>query len=842
MASHSDILSSCLEQAATSSSTALARCVDLAVGSLQLAETQSMKLAEREVLASSWRLMERSKPSWSVQFGVALSAEFAAALAIKAPPIQSFAQSPTPMLAPAAKPHTSANLSLSLVEDSDVKQAIDARRLLQSLMPGLEPTLAELDALISSAQGLPHVTPERNPLRPEVFTRVLQKLMLDTTSDAPMLGLWVRHLAAPLGFEIRQIYQKTTQTLERARVPAARYHYKAQPDTPSRPAPLTQPRTADLLPAQREPLLSDASAFTPPLQPYADLSNGEIRADMLEDFLSHGGGSADHKLAAPYYADVDQELAALADTQHGAPAPAWSDSALQSYQRMPAVNRPQRAVNAASALSEQVWGPYGTSRARSLVRHQLKKQATQVNQALGLDVVRQLVTQVAQDPRLLAPVREAIVALEPSLLRLTLVDPRFFTDERHAGRQLMERVAQRSFKYNDEFSPEFAGFFEGVAKSFNQLNASNAPRAQLFAEALAALEHTWNALDQQDFDKRQQVLQALRFAEERQSTADQIAFDLSARSDLSNVPGKMLDFLFGPWALAMAHARLTDTRNQIDPKGYGSVVPDLVWSVKRDVTLKQPAKLIEMIPGLLDKLHSGLGLLGQDPKENEAFFESLMKLHRPVLKLRRLKSQRDAEESNTAPLEPEEALVSPAERLEKLRAQADAPLWMGRNDLDAAGFEDTQPTAPADLQAADLITETSRETQAAVDEPPVDQYSEKVEKVDTTQPTKEQAEIILQGLQTGHWVDLYSKRQWLRAQLVWESSRATLFMFISHGGQPHSMTKRSCEKLIVQRLLRPVATHGVVAQALDAVALDVAAQSRRKAAPTPKTQAQLVPV
>jgi hypothetical protein len=287
----------------------------------------------------------------------------------------------------------------------------------------------------------------------------------------------------------------------------------------------------------------------------------------------------------------------------------------------------------------------------------------------------------------------------------------------------------------------------------------------------------------------------------------------------------------------MAHARLLDTRNQIDPEGYGSVVPDLVWSVKRDVTLKQPAKLIDMIPGLLDKLHSGLGLLGQDANENEAFFEALMKLHRPVLKLRRLKSLRDAEESSAAQLEPEEALVSPAERLENLRAQAAAPLWMGRIDLDAAGFEDTQPTAPAELGSdaliADFLEETNgkpghdaepespRAVQAAA-EPVVQAHSLDHHSAETRQ----QASMMLQSLKTGHWVDLYSKRQWLRAQLVWASSHATLFMFISHGGQPHSMTKRSCEKLIAQRLLRPVDTRGVVAQALDAVTLSAALQSR----------------
>jgi hypothetical protein len=80
-------------------------------------------------------------------------------------------------------------------------------------------------------------------------------------------------------------------------------------------------------------------------------------------------------------------------------------------------------------------------------------------------------------------------------------------------------------------------------------------------------------------------------------------------------------------------------------------------------------------------------------------------------------------------------------------------------------------------------------------------------------------------------VDLYSRRRWLRAQLIWASTKGTLFMFVSHGGQPHSMTKRSCERLIRERLLRPVDSQGVVAQALDAVASEVATTAQPESQP-----------
>lgn len=194
----------------------------------------------------------------------------------------------------------------------------------------------------------------------------------------------------------------------------------------------------------------------------------------------------------------------------------------------PDVDRPPRFLDERSQLSQQVWGAYGRPRERARVRTQLKKEAKRVAQVLGLEVVRKLVSQVAQDPRLLAPVREAIVALEPSLLRLAMVDPRFFSDEGHPGRRLMERVAQRSFKYNDEFSTEFLAFFEPVTRAFNELNGLPIEDAQPFGLALATLASGWDEQDRHEADDRNQVLHTLRFAEERQTQADQIAFDLSA--------------------------------------------------------------------------------------------------------------------------------------------------------------------------------------------------------------------------------------------------------------------------------------------------------------------------
>jgi hypothetical protein len=850
MASQADILQSCLQMAAKAAKPALAHCIDEAVTALQAAEDKAIKIAERDELSGAWRLLSDSKAAWLADWEGALQVAFSRS----AMPSDADRASGRKQLTASFSPSSIAALeSLSLVNDSDVTQAIESSRLLQQILPRLEQSLAGLDALISSAQSMDNVRPDLNPLRPEVFTVTLQVLLAASAADSNMSALWIRHLADPLSRQLLKIYEKAIAELELANVRAANYRVLQATSGTARKSG-GHSGDENLAPGKARPGgkggsggsggngsggngSGDGSAEGKHAPQYADLSNYEIRDELFQDFLFHGGGNAHHGLAPSYYATVEEELTALKAAPDSGSATLHDPRDDAGYRAVPAVDRPNRRVDVSSPLSPQVWGAYGRSRERAIVRTQLKKEATKVGQVLGLEVVRKLVNQVAQDPRLLVPVREAIVALEPSLLRLAMVDPRFFSDEGHPGRRLMERVAQRSFKYNDEYSSEFAGFFEAVTGTFNELNALAIENARPFGMVLATLEHHWDEQDQIESSAKQKVLKALHFAEDRQASADQIAFDLSSRSDLDNVPGVVMDFLFGPWALAMAHARLADQRNQVDPEGFGSVVPDLLWSVKRDVTLKQPSKLIEMIPGLLDKLHHGLDMLGQAPKENEKFFESLMKLHQPVLKLRRLKSRRDAEESGSVPLE---ELERPATAEQRRTKAAELP-WLGREDLGAAGFEDTQPTEPSALEVEEPMTAGVTVIEDSAPAPLAgfaqDTSAEAMQVGDSSASaahpphyTPSEAEAILFGLRTGGWVDLYSKRRWLRAQLIWASTKATLFMFLSHGGQPHSMTKRSCEKLIMQRFLRPVDTHGVVGQALDAVASEVAAKTNAQAA------------
>ncbi len=555
---------------------------------------------------------------------------------------------------------------------------------------------------------------------------------------------------------------------------------------------------------------------------------------VLRDFLYRPQWMADHDEPLPpsYYEAVQQQAALMREE----PAPAYdAGAAARTRARVLAqnlVDRPARSVSTQEALSPEDWGEAGSPQVRTQALMDLKAQASKVSQVLGLDAVRTLVEQVADDPRVLAPVREAVVALEPALLRMAMSDPRFFGDDHHPARRLIEGVAQRSFRYNDEYAEDFQQFMAPVRQAVRQLNAQPEAHAEDFASQLASFDGDWRRQDEQDKAEHEQGLRSMQFAQQRQALADKIAWEFSLRSDLDGVPAAVIDFLFQDWSLVISHAQLTAERSQLDPGGYLAVVTDLLWSVRRDA-LNAPARLFDVVPGIVMTLRRGLQMLGKEPEDTESFFDTLMRLHAPVLRLRRLRSARDAEASGFGQLEDEAEPLSmdaAGEPLERPKPRAASEPWLGRQELAAAGFDEVGRDEPS---AETLQPNTGspgsnkagpgpRGQGPGAGSPPTPPASPVAEPAASAalqmQPEELRARNQLTSLRTGDWVDLQVRGDWRRARLHWSSDNGALFMFISHGGRPHSMTRRTCEKLLRQRHLRPVEAGAVVDKALRGLA------------------------
>lgn len=798
MPSDPSLLDQCFDRVLREAPGLLGRCLGATVASLQEAENQSREVAQRDLISRAWWSLERQRPLMGSLFPQRLQQAFQHA----------GHEGPTSSLA-----RMSDSSLLALVDDSSVNESLESARLLQALMPVVEQALSMVDARMSSLIGLETVHAEKNPLRPSVFVRALRDLMTEREPDPLLRSLWMQKMAAPLARELSQLYGQVALLLQQARVQEAGYRIRLVADPSPQTATHLSTRgwledgatteSAGLGPAREVP----QDAPQPMSLRMKDLARTQtpLQHEVLQAFMAGEQAVFDHPLDNAFFEQVRQELNHV-DVLARLPQPdaAELEEERLRYRDLPVVDRPARAVDVASPLDATQWGDYAAPHERSRVLLELKHQADKVSQAVGLDVVRKLVNQVSGDPLLLAPVREAVVALEPALLRLALAEPRYFNRGDHPARQWIEQVAQRSFRYNDEFSPGFEAFFEPVRGQVRALNHSGSADAAPFAAALAELKTLWTADDQAEEQRKQRQLEALNHAERRQELADQIAWEISLRPDVFNAPGIVLDFLYGPWSLVIASAELQHPEGGPDPLGYRKVIGQLLWSTHSQVTLRQPNQLFQIVPGMLMSLRQGLESLGKSPEETQTFFDALLKLHEPALKLRRMRARVDGHatapvpEASTEDKQALETLLAPASPAQQKPTPPEQP-WIGARELARAGLSETLPLSSAE----------------PADTP--DTAAGALEASETPEQTDDDPSILLHRLTKGCWVDLHSGGEWLRAQLVWSSQKASLFMFTSHGGRAHTMTRRSCEKLMAKRWLRPVEARPVMDRALRAL-------------------------
>lgn len=639
----------------------------------------------------------------------------------------------------ARKPAAFSFDGLDLMGDDQVEENVEVVRTQQVVSNAVEAELAQLNALVCAVQGLKSVQPERNPLRPEVYVRSLRTVAQESPVPASVRRRWLLHLGQAMGPELARVYQELSAMLRSHGVTEAGYSVTALPDTPS-PETQTGPDGAQ----QRKTLLTVQ----------------ELRRLVAGEF---GSGPP---AAQPAFAQSDFSVTVPA--------------AFETLQEMKQVEEVMQRLRQRKSEG-------GPRRDGQAMREAARREARSPGQVLGLEVVQLMVDNIASDSRLLPALQQAVRELEPALLRLALSDPRFFSDRQHPARQLLEEMTQRSLAWPSEDAPGFAAFMEPLREAVEALLETSAPGADPFEYALQSLQDAWGEAQQRDRRVREKAVRALLQAEQRNLLAEKIAKELRARPDMVGAPREIVQFITGPWSQVMAQARLTDRGGAPDPEGYGEVVADLLWSAQPALAAAQPARLVKLVPYLVERLRRGLTAIDYPADQVRRFLELLADLHQHTLRPPPAESQRPVPLSTRLTREELEAQLGEGD-----------DSWLAPMEALDSGFMETQQSVPP----KPLFQATQPGSSAFGD----------------TQPP---AELVPQlgdlGLAPGAWVELFDGN-WSRWQLTWASPHGTLYMFAHAGGATRSMTRRLLEKMLAAGTLRTVAQQAVVDGALDAVA------------------------
>ena len=709
---------------------------------------------EREIQQESLRLLMQYEDKLREAFPQALLAEFAAAIS------------------GALERDSGSSLSfdaLELMGDDQIQESMELARAQQATLLAVDGELGELTALISAAQGLKSAQVDRNPLRPDVYVRGLRSAIADTGVKSAVRMRWLSHLGEALGPLLAKDYLFLSGMLREQGVIEASYNVITQLESPAVARLLDDDEDDKAVPAGQP-------------RPETLLTVRQLRR-LLAGELDAGANSFDEKFAREF--DDGRE-----------PSPGFSPTvpaAFEALQEMKQVDEVVQRIKRRQSGQGADSGP-GT------LQEKLRRKASP-GQALGLEVVSLMMDNIASDARLLPEVQKVVRELEPALLRLALVDPRFFSDKRHPARRFLDLVVQKSLAWQSASSPGFTAFLDPAQQAVQALVATQIEGAEPFAYALHTLEEAWAEQQKRERRKRDKAVRTLLQAEQRNLLAEKIAKDLRQRAETAGAPRGVVYFVAGPWAQVIAQARLLDASGQPDPGGYEDAVTDLLWSAIPEVAATNPTRLARLVPNLLARLREGLDSIGFSRSKASRFFEELMALH-----ARALQPTGDADDS-------------PRARLEAQFRDADlaAGLWLAPSEAHQSGFLETQaPQADRPLfeQTRPAGDETVPHT-APHTAPPM---AHTVPGVLDSQHPSAAAPAAPLTLTAGTWVELRLDGRWLRTQLTWASPHGTLFMFTQADGTNQSMTRQSLDQLHATGDLRVLAHRAVVEGALDAVA------------------------
>lgn len=657
---------------------------------------------------------------------------------------------------------------LESMDETQVQERVELARVLHQVQRTAQQALNELNACVCALLGLDHVKPERNPLRPQIYLIILQSALLQAEVPIQVRITWVQNLATALGEALHLSYSALVQKIK---------SYGVVP-LPTSGAPLrsSPPDSRSQVPAPGQNEIDDGSTQA-----------SVLTLDRLRELLA-ARATPQQKFTADeavtqFAGDLDwKELASSGAAHASAPEEHTTDFASTVPAAFEALQNMNQSDDVIARLSQpSLMEPAGRPES---TRQKLRKSCQTSAQVISFEVMVQIIDNLVNDTRLLKSIRDVIENLEPALLRLVLVDVRFFNNKQHPARRLLQEITERGLAFGSANTHECAFFIRSLHRYVNPLSRIHIDSAEPFDLALYNLHNMWSEELVQSQQAVQQAMRALNRAEERNLLAEKICASMEQIPDMARVPAPVVEFLCGPWSQVMAAAELNNTEGAEDPGGYKGLVNFLLWSAQPELTRQDLGKLTKQVSKLLSKLREGLGLIDYPSLKTSLFFDALMKLHQQAFR----------------PAPDAAALQSESVSANLL---GNHKHWLAPEEAKVSGFMEMTETPPSKARAPQRV-------QAAG---PL---------LDSVTPANPQASaapsaLLLDNLAVGVWVEIAIKGVWQRSQLSWISPQRTMYLFSVAQGKTQSMTRSALENLIISNALRLVSDHSMVDGALDDV-------------------------
>jgi hypothetical protein len=772
--------------------------------------TQALGSQERQALSDLVFQLHRSEHDlinrFSAQFAEIVNAEVSLTATPRRPAVVDFDK-------------------LSLIDEDRVQEDVEVAQIIHLIESEAEWELRDLNARMTALRdglqgagqaGEPPSPRDSNFLRPEVFSRSLQRAVQSLDIDPDARVTLLKSFGRAMSSALKETYSRYNQRLEALNIRPAAFRAAGRPTAGASARLVGSDPVGDTDPGLR----GDVSAAG--ATGMASLSLEDLQRLLRGDIapLQGPAGTSGH------------------GGRPGGPPSSFFGNALQGTPLRDALDRVAimgtgmgGGFGVLGGLTPTAAGDASGSPAPAPVnvitqfRDDLLAAAQRPLERLTIDVVALIFDHILADKRLPSRIKAAIARLQIPVLRVALRDASLFSSRQHPTRRLINRVASYSVGFeldaNDD-DPRFASFTQRVEAAVERISASEADTAELYERELQDIEDLIARQTASAEQAAQEAVSALQRAEFRTLLRASLGKHMSNLLAGLQADPFMTEFLKGPWTHVLVESVLRHGDDSETTRMLRQAGSDLLWSIQPKTGREDRQRLVKMLPSLVKLLTKAFGWIDYPPEARRRFMGDLMAAQATAM--------RGSDKADAALVADYAELADKWKGLMEVagaEAQQTGADLLASSALPEVAVTDAERRSTELLDTVDILVDDG--SVAVRPEPPAaTDLGEGMAAAPEDQPAP--AVPLVDRLRVGSWCDVYLSGGWTRAQLFWRSPQGLFFMFSSKvAGRAHSMTRRAVERLAKDGLIRLAEDNPLLDRAVDSV-LRKARQQARAAA------------
>jgi hypothetical protein len=282
--------------------------------------------------------------------------------------------------------------------------------------------------------------------------------------------------------------------------------------------------------------------------------------------------------------------------------------------------RPAQGRSTYEAAGDTIedFSPAGVEVVANRLREQtveLKKKAGTQAEKATIEIVALMFQSILAEERIAPAIRVWIARLQMPVLRVALAEPEFFGTLNHPARQLIDRIGScaMGFDAGSVTSEALEAEMKRIVQVIEQYPETGRRVFELMYEEFQ--KFLTRFLTDQEATK--QVVGVAQQIEEKETLTVQYTIEL--RNMLKDMPvrDEIRGFLFKVWAEVLAVAAIRKGRKHEETLMFKKSATDLVWSAGAKPNRSDRTRVIQELPQLLQRLRSGMTLLGIPPSEQD---------------------------------------------------------------------------------------------------------------------------------------------------------------------------------------------------------------------------------